>query len=104
MTARDALALATRGGAEVLGRTDIGQIKVGMCADMALFDLRSLQFAGAAVHDPVASLLLCASANAAYTVVNGRVVVQEGQLTTVDLWPLIEQHNAMAQTLAEEAR
>jgi len=104
MTARDALALATRGGAEVLGRTDIGQIKVGMCADMALFDLRSLQFAGAAVHDPVASLLLCASANAAYTVVNGRVVVQEGQLTTVDLWPLIEQHNAMAQTLAEAAR
>jgi hypothetical protein len=71
---------------------------------MALFDLRSLQFAGAAVHDPVASLLLCASANAAYTVVNGRVVVQEGQLTTVDLWPLIEQHNAMAQTLAEAAR
>ena len=100
MTARDALALATRGGAEVLGRTDIGQIKVGMCADMALFDLRSLQFAGAAVHDPVASLMLCASANAAYTVVNGRVVVQDGQLTTVDLWPLIEQHNAMAQTLA----
>ena len=100
MTARDALALATRGGAEVLGRTDIGQIKVGMCADMALFDLRSLQFAGAAVHDPVASLMLCAAACAAYTVVNGRVVVHEGQLTTVDLWPLIEQHNAMAQTLA----
>jgi hypothetical protein len=71
-----------------------------MCADMALFDLRSLQFAGAAVHDPVASLMLCASANAAYTVVNGRVVVHDGQLTTVDLWPLIEQHNAMAQTLA----
>jgi hypothetical protein len=44
--------------------------------------------------------MLCASANAAYTVVNGRVVVQEGQLTTVDLWPLIEQHNAMAHTLA----
>jgi cytosine/adenosine deaminase-related metal-dependent hydrolase len=103
MTARDALALATRGGAEVLGRSDIGQIKVGMCADLALFDLRSLQFAGAAVHDPVASLLLCASANAAYTVVHGRVVVEDGELVAVDLKPLIEQHNAMAQTLARTA-
>jgi cytosine/adenosine deaminase-related metal-dependent hydrolase len=104
MTARDALALATRGGAEVLGRSDIGQIKAGMCADMALFDLRSLQFAGAAVHDPVASLLLCASANAAFTVVHGRVVVADGQLATVDLGPLLEQHNAMAQNLARAAR
>jgi cytosine/adenosine deaminase-related metal-dependent hydrolase len=104
MTARDALALATRGGADVLGRSDIGQIKAGMCADMALFDLRSLQFAGAAVHDPVASLLLCASANAAFTVVHGRVVVADGQLATVDLGPLLEQHNAMAQNLARAAR
>jgi hypothetical protein len=75
-----------------------------MCADLALFDLRDLQFAGAAVHDPVASLLLCASANAAFTVVHGRVVVAEGQLVTVDLAPLVEQHNAMAQTLAGAAR
>ena len=103
MTARDALALATRGGAEVLGRSDIGQIRVGMCADLALFDLRGLQFAGAAVHDPVASLMLCASVNATHTVVNGRVVVQNGQLTTVDLGPLIERHNRMAQTLTSLA-
>jgi cytosine/adenosine deaminase-related metal-dependent hydrolase len=51
MTARDALRLATRGGAEVLGRKDIGQLSVGYCADMAMFDLRSLSFAGGAVHD-----------------------------------------------------
>ena len=80
MTARDALTLATRGGAEVLGRKDIGHLAVGMCADLALFDLRTLGFAGGAVHDPVGSLLLCTSPQAAYTVVNGRVVVREGQL------------------------
>ncbi|MBU1362088.1 MAG: 8-oxoguanine deaminase [Gammaproteobacteria bacterium] len=100
MTARDALALATRGGAEVLGRKDIGHLAVGMCADLALFDLRALAFAGGAVHDPVASLLLCASPQAAWTVVNGRVVVREGQLATVDAGPLVERHNRLALQLA----
>ena len=104
MTARDALHLATRGGAQVLGRSDIGHLAVGMCADLALFDLRTLNFAGGAVHDPVASLLLCASPQAAYTVVNGKVVVREGQLTTVDQGPLIEHHNRLALQLAEAAR
>jgi 8-oxoguanine deaminase len=104
MTARDALHLATRGGAKVLGRRDIGHLAVGMCADLALFDLRTLSMAGGAVHDPVASLLLCASPQAAYTVVNGRVVVRQGQLTTVDLGPLVEQHNRLAIELWEKAR
>jgi cytosine/adenosine deaminase-related metal-dependent hydrolase len=104
MTARDALHIATRGGAQVLGRKDIGQLTMGMCADFALFDLRTLGFAGGAVHDPVASLLLCASPPAAYTVVNGQVVVREGQLTTVDLGPLVERHNRLAVQLAEQAR
>ncbi len=103
MTARDALALATRGGARVLGRDDIGQLAPGMAADLALFDLRSLGFAGGAVHDPVAALLLCASAPAAYTVVNGQVVVRQGQLTTLDLGPLIERHNRFATALARAA-
>ena len=104
MTARDALALATRGGAEVLGRKDIGHLAAGMCADLALFDLRTLGFAGGAVHDPVGSLLLCASPQAAYTVVNGKVVVREGQLATVELGPLLERHNELAITLAQPAR
>ena len=104
MTARDALHVATRGGAQVLGRRDVGHLAVGMCADLALFDLRTLGFAGGAVHDPVASLLLCASPQAAYTVVNGRVVVRQGQLTTVDLGPLVERHNRLGLDLAEAAR
>jgi cytosine/adenosine deaminase-related metal-dependent hydrolase len=104
MTARDALKLATRGGASVLGRQDIGQIAAGYCADLALYRTDTLAMAGGAVHDPVGALLLCASANADYTLVHGRAVVREGQLTTVDLGPLIERHNTLAQQLAEQAR
>lgn len=103
MTARDALHLATRGSAQVLGRKDVGHLAPGMCADLALFDLRTLGFAGGAVHDPVASLLLCASPLAAHTVVNGQVVVRDGQLTTVDLGPLVERHNRLAMQLAQAA-
>jgi len=100
MTPRDALAMATRGGAVVLGRSDIGHLAVGMCADMALFDINTLGFSGGAVHDPVGALLLCASPQAAYTIVNGRVVVRQGQLTTLELGPLIERHNTLAMQLA----
>jgi len=100
MTARAMLEVATRGGARVLGRDDIGHLAPGMAADLALFDLRMLGFAGGAVHDPVAALLLCAPAQAAYTIVNGRVVVRQGQLATVELGPLLERHNRLALQLA----
>jgi cytosine/adenosine deaminase-related metal-dependent hydrolase len=99
MRARDALEIATRGGAAVLGRDDIGHLAPGMAADLALFDLRSLALAGGAVHDPVGALLLCAPTNAACTVVNGRVVVDQGRLTTIDCGPLVERHNALARAL-----
>ncbi|MFZ2990152.1 8-oxoguanine deaminase [Ideonella sp.] len=99
MTARHTLELATRGGARVLGRDDIGHLAPGMAADLALFDLRSLGLAGGAVHDPIGALMLCAPAQAHTTVVNGRVVVRDGQLTTLDLGPLLEQHNCMAAQL-----
>ena len=101
MTPRDALRLATRGGAQVLGRAhEIGQITPGYCADLAMYRTDTLAMAGGAVHDPVGALMLCASQNADYTVVNGRVVVREGHLTAVDLGPLIERHNALARALA----
>ena len=101
MTPRDALRLATRGGAEVLGRAhELGQITEGYCADIAMFRTDTLSMAGGAVHDPVGALLLCASDNADYTIVNGRVVVRQGQITTVDMGPLIERHNQLAMQLA----
>ena len=99
MTARDALALATRGGARVLGRSDIGHLAPGMAADLAIYDLRSPALAGAAVHDPLAALMLCAPQPAAYTIVNGRVLVRAGQLTSVELGPLVERHNRLARQL-----
>jgi 8-oxoguanine deaminase len=101
MTPRDALRLATRGGAEVLGRAhELGQIKEGYCADIAMFRTDTLSMAGGAVHDPVGALLLCASDNADYTIVNGRVVVRKGEIATVDMGPLIERHNQLAMQLA----
>jgi cytosine/adenosine deaminase-related metal-dependent hydrolase len=102
MTPRDAIRLATRGGAEVLGRAhEIGQIKVGYCADFAMFRTDTLSMAGGAVHDPLGALLLCASDNADYTIVNGRVIVREGRLTSVDVGFLVERHNQLAIQLAE---
>lgn len=103
MTPRDALWLATRGGARVLGRSDIGQIAPGKCADLALYRTDTLSMAGAAVHDPVGALMLCSSDNADYTVVNGRMVVRKGELTTVDTGALIERQNALAWQLAQQA-
>jgi len=105
MTPRDALKLATRGGAQVLGRAhDIGQIAVGYCADIAMFRTDTVAMAGGAVHDPVGALLLCGSANADFTVVNGCVVVREGRIASMDMGPLIERHNTLACELAQGAR
>jgi cytosine/adenosine deaminase-related metal-dependent hydrolase len=105
MTPRDALRLATRGGAQVLGRAhEIGQIKEGFCADIAMFRTDTLSMAGGAVHDPVGALLLCASDNADCVIVNGRVVVRQGQITTVDMGPLIERHNQLAMQLVLQTR
>jgi 8-oxoguanine deaminase len=101
MSARDALRLATRGGAQVLGRKDIGQLAVGLCADLALFDLNTVALAGGAVHDPIGALLLGASPPAAYTIVNGRVVVREGRVVSVAMAPLIARANELARQLAD---
>jgi 8-oxoguanine deaminase len=101
MTVRDALTLATRGGAAVLGRPDIGHLAPGMCADLALFDLGGVAFAGGAVHDPVGALLLCAPPGAAYTIVDGKVRVREGRLESFELAPVVERHVALARQLVD---
>ena len=103
MTARDVLHMATRGGAQVLGRSDIGQLALGLCADIVLFDLNTLAFAGGAVHDAVAALLLCASPQVDTSIVNGRVVVRNGRLATLELAPLVERHNRLALQLVGAA-
>jgi cytosine/adenosine deaminase-related metal-dependent hydrolase len=95
LTARQALELATVGGAAVLGRDDIGALAPGKCADFFALDLRRVDYAGA-LHDPVAAAIFCAPQSAAYTVINGRVIVKDGHLTTVDTGPLVERHNQIA--------
>lgn len=99
MSAREALEIATLGGAQVLGRDDIGALALGMSADLAAFDVRGVSHAGAG-HDPVASLVFCAPVGVSSCVVNGKVVVHEGRLTTLDLPVHLEQHRARAMQLA----
>lgn len=98
MTARQALELATRGSASVLGRSDLGSLEAGKCADFFAIRLDRLNYAGA-LHDPVAAVIFCAPGNVDYTVVGGNCVVKEGQLLTVDLPVLIEKHNTAAHRL-----
>ena len=98
MTARQALELATLGGARVLGRDDIGALAPGMAADFAAFDLRGVGTAGG-LHDPVAALVFCAPERSSWVVVNGRVVVENGRLRSIDLGSLIERHNRLSRML-----
>jgi cytosine/adenosine deaminase-related metal-dependent hydrolase len=100
LSAREALALATRGGASVLGRDDIGCLAPGMAADIVAIDLNAPGFAGA-LHDPVAALVFCAPAKAALSVVDGRVVVRDGRLTTVEIERVLERHNRLAWALVD---
>lgn len=99
MTAREALEIGTRGGARVLGRLDdIGSIEVGKAADFIAFNVDTVAFAGA-LHDVVAALVFATPPTVDYSIINGKVVVREGQLTTLELPPLITRHNQIAQAL-----
>ncbi len=98
MTARQALRMATRGSAAVLGRTDIGSLEVGKCADFFAVDLNQLSFTGA-LHDPLAALVFCAPVTADYTVIGGKYIVKDGNLQTIELGGHLERHNQRAQRL-----
>ncbi len=101
--AEQALAMATRSGADVLGRDDIGQLAPGMAADIAGFRLDALEMAGGAVHDPLAALVFCPPARADLVMVGGRLRVQGGELLGHDLGQLIARHNALASHLVAGA-
>ncbi len=95
LSAREALELATLGGAKVLGRDDIGALAPGMAADIVCVPLDGIGMTGAQ-HDPLAALLFCHVPKVAHSIVNGRVVVRGGELTTLELPRLVAQHNALA--------
>jgi 8-oxoguanine deaminase len=101
-SAREALALATRGGARTLGRDDIGSLEPGKAADFVAFRIDGLQHAGG--HgDPLAALLTCAPASAWLSVISGRVVVEGGRIPGLDPGPLIERHNRLSHAMLAQA-
>ncbi len=99
ITAHEALWLATRGGAAVLGRDDIGMLAPGMAADIIGYRVDTLGLAGGAIHDPLAALVFCQPPNVDLSVINGRVRVRDGQLLDLDQQALIARHNTIAQAL-----
>ena len=98
MSAREMLEIATLGGARVLGRDDIGALSPGMSADLVTIALDEIGLAGA-VDDPLAALLLCHVPSVRHGVVNGRVVVRDGRISTLDLPRLLERHQRLARAL-----
>lgn len=98
MTARQALEMATLGGAAVLGRTDIGSLEPGKCADLVAIRLDRLDYAGAQ-HDPVAALVFCAPQKVDFNLVQGKPVVANGQLVRIEQRLLVEQHNRASRRL-----
>ncbi|HCU56787.1 MAG TPA: 8-oxoguanine deaminase [Anaerolineaceae bacterium] len=98
MSARQALEIATRGGAAVLGRTDIGSLEVGKCADLFAINLNRLDYAGA-LHDPVAAAIFCAPQKVDLSMVGGKLVVKDGELVGLDVPALVSKHNQAAARL-----
>jgi cytosine/adenosine deaminase-related metal-dependent hydrolase len=96
----EGLRLATLGSAAVLGReSEIGSLVAGKAADVIGVRADTLNMAGGAVHDPLAALLLCRVDRVDFSVINGRVVVRDGQLQTLDLDQHVPRHNEIARAM-----
>lgn len=104
LTAHEALHLATRGSASVLGRDDVGMLAPNMAADIIGYRLDTLGFAGGAVHDPLAALVFCQPPQVDLSIINGIVRVQDGHLLGVDIGALVARHNLIARSLARGER
>jgi len=102
-SAREALELATLGGASVLGRDDIGSLQSGKAADLVAFRIDDLTHAGG-LSDPVAALLTCAPARVWLSMINGQLVVEDGEIPGLDIDTLVTRHNEISNTLLEKAR
>ena len=102
LTSRDALEIATRDGARVLNRHDIGVLAPGYAADIAIFDHNVIDFAGAH-SDPIAALIFCGPVKPRHTIINGKLVVRDGQLTTMNLQELMQRHRKFSIDLVNNA-
>jgi 8-oxoguanine deaminase len=101
-SAREALELATLGGAAVLGRDDIGSLESGKAADLVAFRIDGLNHAGG-LGDPVAALLTCTPACAWLSMINGQLVVENGEIPGLNIDALVTRHNELSNTLLEKA-
>jgi cytosine/adenosine deaminase-related metal-dependent hydrolase len=97
MAAREALEIATLGGARVLGRPDCGSLEVGKRADIAIWDVSGIEAAGS--WDPVAALILCGPTRVRDLFVEGKQVVADGRVITIDLPAVVARQNRLAQAL-----
>lgn len=100
ISAREVLEIATRGSAAVLGRDDVGYLAPGMSADFIAINLNRIDYAGA-WHDPVSAVLFCGPRGVDWSVINGRVVVEGGRLTTIDLDTHLARHNALSRQMID---
>ena len=97
--ARDALELATRGGAACLGRSgELGQLSVGSVADFVCWKLDGVRYAGA-ISDPAEAWLRCGPTGAHHTVINGKLVVAEGHLVSSRVPEMLSRHRLAAQRI-----
>lgn len=103
MAIREALEIATLGGARNLGRDDIGRIAPGCAADLVAWKLTGSAALSGGLGDPVAALLLCTPGHVDLSVVNGEVVVRDGRLTTCDLQALVADHDARSRRVCAAA-
>jgi 8-oxoguanine deaminase len=99
LTSREALAMASMGGARVLRMdSDIGSIEVGKAADLIMWDLDTLEFAGG-LHDPFTAPVMCDAKQVSFNMVNGKVLIENGQFTNVDVQALVAKQNTIAANL-----
>jgi cytosine/adenosine deaminase-related metal-dependent hydrolase len=97
ITPKEAIELATIGSAKCLGRDDVGLLEESLAADIALFDLETLSYSGA--HDPLGALVLCGPTTVHTLIVNGKIVIKNHELVTVDVEKIVRKHRAAAAKL-----
>lgn len=103
LTAREVLRIATRGGAAALGRDDIGELSVGKQADISLFSLDQLEYAGS-LSDPLAALVFTQRMRPIdYLIINGKIRIKKGK-SEIDLKKLINDHNRISAELIKRAQ
>ncbi len=102
LTAYEVLKTATRGGADVLGRNDTGRLDAGKAADIVLFNLKGIEYSGC--HDPLVSLVCLGNSSLVdMTIVNGKVVVKDGKLITIDSDKVaVDAHDTAAEIVAKQ--